>query len=109
TQDPLTLGREPYGRGDDRRPPSRWRGRWRGGDVATPADRMAHASPPAASREGRPGMRRRALPVIYLAVFVDMLGFGIILPLLPFHAEQLGGTGLWVGGVLTAYAAAQFV
>ena len=54
-------------------------------------------------------MRRRALPVIYLAVFVDMLGFGIILPLLPFHAEQLGGTGLWVGGVLTAYAAAQFV
>ncbi|GGM82243.1 tetracycline resistance MFS efflux pump [Thermopolyspora flexuosa] len=54
-------------------------------------------------------MRRRALPVIYLAVFVDMLGFGIILPLLPFHAEQLGGSGLWVGGVLTAYAAAQFV
>lgn len=54
-------------------------------------------------------MRRSALPVIYLAVFVDMLGFGIILPLLPFHAEQLGGSGLWVGGVLTAYAAAQFV
>ncbi|MEV5413206.1 MFS transporter [Thermopolyspora sp. NPDC052614] len=54
-------------------------------------------------------MRRRALPVIYLSVFVDMLGFGIILPLLPFHAERLGGSGLWVGGVLTAYAAAQFV
>ncbi|HEX6076556.1 MAG TPA: MFS transporter [Micromonosporaceae bacterium] len=54
-------------------------------------------------------MRRKALPVVYLAVFVDMLGFGIILPLLPFHAERLGGTGVWVGGVLTAYAAAQFV
>ncbi|WP_131815463.1 MFS transporter [Thermostaphylospora chromogena] len=47
--------------------------------------------------------------MICLAVFVDMLGFGIILPLLPFHAEQLGGSGLWVGGVLTAYAAAQFI
>lgn len=47
--------------------------------------------------------------MVYLAVFVDMLGFGIILPLLPFHAERLGGSGLWVGGVLTAYAAAQFV
>ncbi len=54
-------------------------------------------------------MRRSALLVVYLAVFVDMLGFGIILPLLPFHAEELGGAGVWVGAVLTAYAAAQFV
>jgi DHA1 family tetracycline resistance protein-like MFS transporter len=37
-----------------------------------------------------------------------MLGFGIILPLLPFHAESLGGAGVWVGAVLTAYSAAQF-
>ena len=54
-------------------------------------------------------MRRKALLVVYLAVFVDMLGFGIILPLLPFHTERLGGTGVWVGAVLTAYAVAQFV
>jgi len=54
-------------------------------------------------------VRRKALLVVYLAVFVDMLGFGIILPLLPFHTERLGGTGLWVGAVLTAYAAAQFI
>lgn len=47
--------------------------------------------------------------MVYLAVFVDMLGFGVILPLLPFQTERLGGTGAWVGGVLTAYAAAQFV
>jgi DHA1 family tetracycline resistance protein-like MFS transporter len=53
-------------------------------------------------------MRRSALLVICLAVFVDMLGFGIILPLLPFHAESLGGAGVWVGAVLTAYSAAQF-
>jgi DHA1 family tetracycline resistance protein-like MFS transporter len=53
-------------------------------------------------------MRRSALLVICLAVFVDMLGFGIILPLLPFHAEALGGAGVWVGAVLTAYSAAQF-
>ena len=47
--------------------------------------------------------------MVYLAVFVDMLGFGVILPLLPFQTERLGGTGAWVGGVLTAYAAAQFL
>lgn len=38
-----------------------------------------------------------------------MAGFGIILPSLPYHVEQLGGSGIWVGLLLTAYAAAQFV
>lgn len=53
-------------------------------------------------------MRPPALLVVCLAVFVDMLGFGIILPLLPFHVEQLGGSGIWVGALLTVYSAAQF-
>jgi DHA1 family tetracycline resistance protein-like MFS transporter len=38
-----------------------------------------------------------------------MLGFGIILPALPFRAAQLGGGGAWVGAIITAYAVAQFV
>ncbi len=50
-----------------------------------------------------------ALLVVCLAVFVDMLGFGIILPSLPYRAAQLGGAGVWVGAILTAYAVAQFV
>ena len=54
-------------------------------------------------------MRPPALFVVCLAVFVDMMGFGIILPLLPFHVEALGGSGLWVGALLTVYSAAQFV
>jgi DHA1 family tetracycline resistance protein-like MFS transporter len=53
-------------------------------------------------------LRPPALLVVCLAVFVDMLGFGIILPLLPFHVEHLGGSGFWVGALLTAYSAAQF-
>jgi len=53
-------------------------------------------------------LRPPALLVVCLAVFVDMLGFGIILPLLPFHVEQLGGSGVWVGALLTVYSAAQF-
>jgi DHA1 family tetracycline resistance protein-like MFS transporter len=52
---------------------------------------------------------RSALFVVCLAVFVDMLGFGIILPSLPYRAEHLGGAGVWVGAILTAYAVAQFV
>jgi DHA1 family tetracycline resistance protein-like MFS transporter len=54
-------------------------------------------------------VKRPALLIVCLAVFVDMLGFGIILPVLPFHAARMGGTGAWVGGVLAAYSAAQFV
>jgi len=54
-------------------------------------------------------LHRSALLVVCLAVFVDMLGFGIILPVLPFHAQMLGGAGVWVGTLLTAYSAAQFV
>jgi DHA1 family tetracycline resistance protein-like MFS transporter len=45
---------------------------------------------------------KRGLDLVYLAVFVDLLGFGIILPLLPFYAERFGATGLWVGASLTA-------
>jgi MFS family permease len=52
---------------------------------------------------------KNGLDVVYLTVFVDLLGFGIILPLLPFYAERFGATGLWVGAIFTAYSAAQLV
>lgn len=54
-------------------------------------------------------MRRSPLFVLYLTVFIDLLGFGIILPVLPFLAEQFGAGGFWVGAILTAYSAAQLV
>src|SRR5690242_3996324 len=74
-----------------------------------PTHRRYDADKALANWKGGLSVRRPALLVVYLAVFVDMLGFGIILPLLPFHAAVLGGSGLWVGAVLTAYSAAQFV
>lgn len=49
------------------------------------------------------------LPVVYLTVFVDLVGFGLILPQLPYYAERFGATGIWVGAILTAYSAAQLV
>ncbi len=38
-------------------------------------------------------MRARPLTVILLTVFIDLIGFGIIIPLLPFHAERFGAGG----------------
>ncbi len=49
------------------------------------------------------------LPVVYLTVFIDLVGFGIILPQLPYYAEAFGATGVWVGALLTAYSATQFL
>jgi len=54
-------------------------------------------------------VRRSPLAVVYLTVFIDLLGFSIILPLLPFYAEHYGATGVWVGALLTAYSAVQFI
>ncbi len=54
-------------------------------------------------------MRQSPLIVLFLAVFIDLLGFGIILPILPFLAERFGANGFWVGAVLTGYSAAQLV
>jgi MFS transporter, DHA1 family, tetracycline resistance protein len=49
------------------------------------------------------------LPVVYFTVFLDLVGFGIILPQLPYYAEAFGATGVWVGAILTAYSAAQLL
>ena len=40
-------------------------------------------------------MRRSPLAIIYLTVFIDLLGFSIILPLLPFYAEHFGACLLY--------------
>jgi DHA1 family tetracycline resistance protein-like MFS transporter len=54
-------------------------------------------------------MRRSSLAVLYLTVFIDLLGFGIILPQLAYVAEHFGATGVWVGALMTAYSAVQFL
>ncbi|MCC6628966.1 MAG: MFS transporter [Chloroflexi bacterium] len=54
-------------------------------------------------------MKRSPLLVVYVTVFIDLLGFGIILPALPYYATAFGATGVWVGALLTAYSAAQFL
>ncbi len=54
-------------------------------------------------------MTRGRLINIFVIVLIDMLGFGLILPLLPFYAERFGATPFVVGLLVAAYAAAQLV
>jgi multidrug resistance protein len=46
---------------------------------------------------------------IFLIVVVDILGFTIILPLLPFYAERLGATPTVVGTLVAIYAVCQLI
>jgi multidrug resistance protein len=49
------------------------------------------------------------LVIIFVTIFIDLLGFGIIIPLLPFYAESFGATALMVGLLGTSYSLMQFV
>jgi DHA1 family tetracycline resistance protein-like MFS transporter len=54
-------------------------------------------------------MDNKRLLNIFIIVFIDLLGFGLILPLLPFYADQYGATPLIVGLLTAIYAAAQLI
>jgi DHA1 family tetracycline resistance protein-like MFS transporter len=38
------------------------------------------------------GYQRGSMPTLFLIVFVDLVGFGLIIPLLPFYAERFGAS-----------------
>ncbi len=54
-------------------------------------------------------MRRSPLLPIFLIVFVDILGFTMIIPLLPFYAKDLGASDFTVGLLLSSYALCQLI
>jgi MFS transporter, DHA1 family, tetracycline resistance protein len=51
----------------------------------------------------------RPLVVIFLTVFVNLVGFGIIIPLLPFYAETFGASPVVIGLLFAAFSLAQIV
>jgi MFS family permease len=53
--------------------------------------------------------RRRALTTIFFTILLDLVGFGMILPLLPFYAQQFGASHLAVGVLFASYSLAQLL
>jgi MFS transporter, DHA1 family, tetracycline resistance protein len=47
--------------------------------------------------------------ILFLTVFVDLVGFGIVLPLLPLYAETFGSSGTAIGVLVLSFSAAQLV
>src|SRR4051812_44489662 len=60
-------------------------------------------------------MKRSPLFIAFITVAIDLLGFGIVLPLLPLYADRfLKGTspleeGLWIGLLMSSFSAMQFL
>ena len=53
--------------------------------------------------------KRRALATVAFTLFLDLAGFGIILPILPFYAESMHASATVVALLSTAFSAAQFL
>jgi DHA1 family multidrug resistance protein-like MFS transporter len=52
---------------------------------------------------------KRLFDVLFISVFAAMLGLGIVGPLLPIYAENLGASGLWIGMIFSGFAAARAI
>jgi DHA1 family tetracycline resistance protein-like MFS transporter len=54
-------------------------------------------------------MNKRKLFSVILVVFIDLLGFSLILPLLPYYAKTFGANGFVTGVLVSSYAAMQLL
>ncbi|MFT9846529.1 MFS transporter [Aneurinibacillus sp. REN35] len=52
---------------------------------------------------------KKALPVLFAVMFLVMVGFGIIIPVLPFFAEQVGATPAQLGWLMAVYSLMQLL
>src|SRR5258708_5963494 len=53
-------------------------------------------------------MKKTSLAVLFLTVFIDLIGFGMVIPFLPFYAREYGANGTTVGMVVGISLIMQF-
>lgn len=54
-------------------------------------------------------MKKSPLVILFLTVFLDLLGFGMVLPLLPYYAVEYGADAFAVGALLAVYSLMQLL
>ncbi len=54
-------------------------------------------------------MKKPSMLVIFLTVFIDLVGFGVVVPLVPLYSRDFGAQGFVIGVIFAAYSAMQFV
>jgi DHA1 family multidrug resistance protein-like MFS transporter len=53
--------------------------------------------------------KNRSLAILFFTLVVIMLGFGMIIPILPFLVEKFGGGGIAMGSLMAVYSLMQFI
>ncbi len=53
--------------------------------------------------------RRTGLVIVFLTVMIDLLGFGIVIPLLPRYGKYFEAEGMTLGLLMSSFSAMQFV
>ncbi len=47
--------------------------------------------------------------VVFLTVFIDLIGFGIVVPLVPIFTRHYGASGFVIGAIIASFSAMQFI
>jgi MFS family permease len=76
-----------------------------------PPEMNPYESPREAAEPSGPPPSRGSLLVIFLTVFIDLLGFGMVLPLLPIYAKSFGvkEAGWEIGLLMSSFSAMTFI
>ena len=53
--------------------------------------------------------RKPSVLIIFLTVFIDLIGFGIVVPLVPIYSRHYGAGGWMIGAIIASFSAMQFV
>jgi MFS family permease len=61
------------------------------------------------SATARVATPRRALATVIFVVFLDLVGFGIVIPILPFYVRSFGVSDVFIGLLAASYSLLQFV
>jgi DHA1 family tetracycline resistance protein-like MFS transporter len=52
--------------------------------------------------------RKPSILVVFLTVFIDLIGFGIVVPLVPIYSRHYGAGGFVIGAIIASFSAMQF-
>ncbi len=66
------------------------------------------AEPSDASQAKDDPRATRVIALVFVTVFLDLIGFGIVIPLMPFYVQSMGGSAFTVGVLLSCFAGTQF-
>ena len=53
--------------------------------------------------------RKPSMLVVFLTVFIDLIGFGIVVPLVPMYSRHYGASGWMIGLIIASFSAMQFI